>query len=162
MVKRILALAIPLMMLASTALANKAREAHVKQIPDNTGILLNAIPLDCSTSCVFTLTEEKMRGFKYVVFYFNLSARTSSTDVVLTCTTGPEASDDDYELQVCTGTGTCVLNDAGVLSKAGLTTTKKWRGVMAIPGGSGLECTASSTGAAVTDILTLRGAVVTE
>lgn len=100
----------------------------------------------------------KLASYSYIVFEFDFT-HANSGNIVLTCSVGQTAATANKTPQVCSGSGTCTLNDAGIFSKA-VTGDKKWSARMGIRGFLAMSCVASHSGSpAAGDKLTVVGYV---
>lgn len=114
------------------------------------GVALNA----AAASRTWTVDAE---GWSLITFWVDFTHNNNGT-LTITCTGGPTSSDRDYDLTTCTvASGTCTLNDAGVLVTGSLSADKKYGARMDISAFRDLSCVIAHGGTPdASDLVTLH------
>jgi len=147
---------------AAPALGQSVGPRHkVTELPTN---LLTAAALDSSKS--FDLPDNIAEGYAILVLYFEFT-RVAATRVDVTCSakrrkTGGAPTTTLYVLQTCAVTaGVCTLDDA-VGQKDVSGGSANWPIRFDILGHININCTVTSVIGGVTDVVTVKGTLVTE
>jgi hypothetical protein len=110
------------------------------------GLVIDAKPMNGAASTLtFTFGPRECSGnvasYNWLVIEATFT-HTTSGNVIFTCTTGVSVATADKIPQVCSGGGTCVAVDGGIISKA-VTGNKKWAARLGIRGYRAWSCVAS-------------------
>lgn len=144
-------LLLPILVLVSPTPASA--QAETRYCPITTGGVV--VPLTALTSTVnfkfgpTVCSTQEVASYKYLVIEVDYTWATNGT-ITLTCLTGQSTPTANKVPQMCTGVGTCAMEDAGVYTKA-VTASKKLAFRVGIRGYRAWSCSTTHSAPAAGD-----------
>lgn len=125
------------------------------------GVGLSAVALNAAAGTRTFVINTKGYAYGSVTFWMFFDYTAVAGQITLTCTGGPDDSDNAYTLTVCSASspaGECVAVNSGIMrSVAGLAADTRWDHRLQLYGARSLSCVASHGGApGATDKITVN------